>query len=136
MPDEDVSKKTVWWMDAVKSLGLPTVFLGVILYMLWSAGTWAGTEVVYPLFEHQSKVIDDAGKMIQTMDSSMNEINQTLEAHGEHAIESLKQINEARSEIRENGMKVDRIVEGNAEVLETLKSIENNTQPIRDVLPQ
>jgi hypothetical protein len=41
------------WVEATKSLGLPTVFLGVVLYMIWSAGGWAGETVVVPLFKKQ-----------------------------------------------------------------------------------
>ena len=79
-----------WWLDAVKSLGLPTVFLGVLLYMLYQAGIWTATEVVYPLFKQQSEFISSANDVMDSIEGTTNEIAKTINADGAHTIEILK----------------------------------------------
>ena len=79
-----------WWLDAVKSLGLPTVFLGIICYMLFEAGTWTATEVVYPLFKQQSEFIANANGVMKSIERTTEDIAKTINADGAHTIEILK----------------------------------------------
>lgn len=130
-------EKPPWWMDAVKTLGLPTMFLGVITYMVWSAGIWAGQTVVIPLFNKQVAFIDEATKMTQGMTSSTQIISKTLEAQGEHALEVLRisqeiqsTVKDAKSQTEING---ERLRGLNDSMLKTLEKIEKNTQPIESL---
>lgn len=124
-------------MDAVKTLGLPTMFLGVMTYMVWSAGIWAGQTVVIPLFNKQVAFIDEATKMTQGMTSSTQIISKTLEAQGEHALEVLRisqeiqsTVKDAKSQTEING---ERLRGLNDSMLKTLEKIEKNTQPIESL---
>lgn len=134
---EEVESKAPWYVESVKSLGLPTCFLAALLYMLWTAGTWAGTTIVFPLFDKQIKMIDEVSGMIRTMEGSMESINDTLKAHGDHAIESLKVCNEARECSISNGAKLDvlteRVTNSNEKVIGVLEKIERNTGSIKDL---
>ena len=130
-------EKPPWWMDAVKTLGLPTMFLGVMTYMVWSAGIWAGQTVVIPLFNKQVAFIDEATKMTQGMTSSTQIISKTLEAQGEHALEVLRisqeiqsTVKDAKSQTEING---ERLRGLNDSMLKTLEKIEKNTQPIESL---
>jgi len=137
MPAE--STKAPWYVDAIKTLGLPTCFLAVVLYMIWTAGTWVGTEIVYPLFERQTRMIDEVQGMVGTMEESMRSISKTLDAHGEHAIESLKVCNETKESAQSNGAKLDilseRVTNSNEKIIGVLEKIEQNTVPIRELRP-
>lgn len=134
---ESPVEKPPWWMDAVKTLGLPTMFLGVMTYMVWSAGIWAGQTVVIPLFNKQVAFIDEATKMTQGMTSSTQIISKTLEAQGEHALEVLRisqeiqsTVKDAKSQTEING---ERLRGLNDSMLKTLEKIEKNTQPIESL---
>ncbi len=129
----DLEKEAPWWIGAVKSLGLPTCFLMALLYMIWTAATWAGDTVVVPLFKKQMEFIDEASKMTSEINNATIVINKTLEAHGQHAIESLKTCNEIRSVVVENGDRIDTVREDNEKVLDVLKSINENTKPLKDI---
>jgi len=61
-PDND---KTHWIVGAVKTVGVPTVFLGILLYMIYASGRWAGIEVVVPLFKKQTEFIDRTAAVVE-----------------------------------------------------------------------
>ena len=61
-PDND---KAHWIVGAVKTVGVPTVFLGILLYMIYSSGRWAGIEVVVPLFKKQTEFIDRTAAVVE-----------------------------------------------------------------------
>ncbi len=124
------------WVEATKTLGLPTVFLGVIVYMIWIAGSWAGESVVMPLFEKQMKFIDKAAEMTEEMNSTTQIINKTLEAHGQHAIESLKVCHDIRQTGLETKVDVKEISTSHTQMLDVLKNIDENTKPLRDGMPR
>lgn len=136
---DEAESKAPWYVDAIKSLGLPTCFLVAVLYMIWTAGTWAGSTIVFPLFDKQIKMIDEVSGMVKTMEGSMQGINKTLEAHGSHTVEALKVCNETRDFSKENGAKLDvlseRVTNSNENIIGVLKAIEKNTSPIKDLRP-
>ena len=123
------------WVEAVKTLGLPTVFLGVVVYMIWSAGSWAGETVVVPLFKKQMEFIDQASHMTEEMNTTTKIINKTLEAHGEHAIESLKTCRDIRETGLETKVEVKEIKTSHGQILDVLKNIDENTKPLRQGMP-
>ena len=142
----DQSAKAPWYIDAVKTLGVPTVFLFCVLYMLWVSGQWAGTTILLPLYTKQSQFIDSATKMTEKMMVTTDEINRTLKAHGENAVENLrvtnslhkatetctsaiidchKQVQASQDLIREQA---ETNKEHQKNVLDVLKKIETNTE--------
>lgn len=135
----DQSAKAPWYFDAIKTLGVPTVFLFCVLYMLWVSGQWAGTTILLPLYQKQSQFIDSATKMTEKMTVTTDEINRTLKAHGEHAVENLRISNALHEATSSNSEKVSECqdlirtqIESNKEhqknVLDVLKKIEVNTE--------
>ena len=142
----DPSAKAPWYIDAVKTLGVPTVFLFCVLYMLWVSGQWAGTTILLPLYQKQSQFIESATKMTEKMMVTTDEINRTLKAHGENAVENLrvtnslhkatetctsaiidchKQVQASQDLIREQA---ETNKEHQKNVLDVLKKIETNTE--------
>jgi len=84
-----------WAIDAIKSLGLPTVFLCVVVYMIWAAGKWAGSEVVMPLFQRQTTFIDTATKTLTDTQLTAAELH-----HGQaKGFDDLKQIRETATQV-------------------------------------
>jgi hypothetical protein len=124
------------WVESVKALGLPTVFLGVVVYMIWTAGSWAGETVIVPLFEKQMKFIDRASEMTEEMNSTTKIINKTLEAHGQHAVESLKTCHDIRETGLETHSDVKEVKTSSGQMLDVLKNIDENTKPLRDGMPR
>jgi len=61
-PDND---KAHWIVGAVKTVGVPTVFLGILLYMIYASGKWAGIEVVVPLFKTQTEFINRTAVVVE-----------------------------------------------------------------------
>lgn len=142
----DPSARAPWYLDAVKTLGVPTVFLFCVLYMLWVSGQWAGTTILLPLYQKQSQFIDSATSMTEKMAVTTEEINRTLKAHGEHAVENLRLSNalhtatesctkaviDCQSQVKANQDLIKAQMDSNKEhqknVLDVLKKIETNTE--------
>ena len=87
--------KQPWWVETIKTLGLPTVFLVVIVFMLWRGGKWASTEVIMPLFQRQMVFIDTATKTLTDTQEAATEVKEGQEQG--HA--SLKTISDAITEL-------------------------------------
>lgn len=133
---DDGRQKYGWAVEAVKSLGLPTIFLGIVLYMLWSAGSWAGKTIIVPIFQKQMEFIDQASQMTTEMNTTTQLINRTLESHGQHAIESLKTCNEINKTVEETQTEIKVMRANHDQVLSVLKSIDENTRTLRSGMPQ
>lgn len=125
-----------WVVEAVKSLGLPTVFLGIIVYMIWTAGSWAAATIIVPLFEKQMAFIDEASQMTREMTSVTAAINTTLKASGAHSIENLKISNEVKTVTSDTNSTIKMVQKSNDQILDVLKNIESNTQPLREGMPR
>lgn len=136
MPDDDGKVRYGWVVEAVKSLGLPTIFLGVVLYMLWCAGSWAGQTVIVPIFNKQMEFIDEASKMTVEMNSTTQLINKTLESHGQHAIENLKTCSQINQTVEETKGEIKVMKANHDQILGVLKSIDENTKPLREGMPR
>ena len=132
MPNDN---KNPWWIDAVKTLGVPTSFLIAVTYMIWSAGSWAGTTVVVPIFQKQMEFIEKASSMTEEMNRTTSLINKTLEAHGQHAIENLKTCQRVEEIAAETQTDVKVLTKSHDQILGVLQSIDANTKPLRTAGP-
>lgn len=136
MTDAEPSRSP-WYIDFIKTQGIPTAFLVGIVFMIWHAGTWAGANVIYPLFEKQTKFLDALEGIVKNMDTSIEKINDTLDEHGEHAAETLNSSKIAEGAAVSNGAKLDLLSEkintSNEKLIGVLEKIENNTNQIRDM---
>ena len=127
-PEENSNGTTaLWWAEIVKSLGVPTVFLGVLIYMIWGAGTWLGTTVVVPMYSKQVAMIDEVSNLVRTMEDNIEGINRTLLAFQEHSIETLRVANQTSQDAASNGVKIDELARTNVKLIELLEKIEKNT---------
>jgi len=116
MSDEKPPQSIQHWItDAIKSLGLPTVFLCVVVYMIWAGGKWAGSEVIMPLFQRQTTFIDTATKTLTDTQLTAAELQ-----HGQSkGIDDLKQIREAMVKISADTTRlVDMIKDVQSMILE------------------
>lgn len=129
-------EKPPWYMDAIRTLGLPTVFLCALLYGIWTAGSWAASTIIVPLFEKQMEFIDEASQMTREMTAVTSAINTTLNASGQHSIENLKVGNEIKTVTLETNGNVKAMQESQNQILDVLKNIEANTQSLRDGMPR
>jgi len=130
-----VAEKSPWYMAAFEKYGISTTFLVVVLYMIWTAGSWAGETVVLPLFNKQMQFIDKASEMTEEMNSTTKIINKTLEAHGQHAIENLKTCTSIRETGLETNGAVKEIHGNHTKIIDVLEEINENTKPLRQVMP-
>jgi len=87
--------KHQWWVEAIKSLGVPTAFLCIVTYMIWSAGKWASSEVVMPLVRRQMEFIDTATRTLDDTQKAAAAVQQ-VQIHG--AV-NLKRIDDATLQI-------------------------------------
>ena len=130
MTDAEPSRSP-WYIDFIKTQGIPTAFLVGIVFMIWTAGTWAGTNIIYPLFEKQTKFLDTLEGAVKNMDTSIEKINDTLGAHGAHAAETLKSSTTAEGAAVGNSVKLDMIAEkmntSDEKIIGILEQIEKNT---------
>lgn len=130
MTDAEQSRAP-WYIDFIKTQGIPTAFLGGVVFMIWTAGTWAGTNIIYPLFEKQTKFLDTLEGAVKNMDTSIEKINDTLNAHGAHAAETLKSSTTAEGAAVGNSVKLDMIAEkmntSDEKIIGILEQIEKNT---------
>lgn len=130
---DDVSAtEAPWWVGHAKSLGLPTIFLGVLMYMIWTAGTWAGTTIIVPIFNKQMEFIDKASAMTEEMNRTTGLINKTLEGHSQHAVETLKFCQHIDSTTSTTDSEVKIMQKSHDQMLGVLKDIEENTKPLRE----
>jgi len=93
-----------WWLDVVKTLGMPTAFLGIVIYMIWAAGKWTSAEVVMPLVKRQMEFIDTATKTLEDTRLAAAAVQQ-VQIHG--AV-NLKRIDDQTLQI---GIDTKRIIE-------------------------
>lgn len=135
MSDDDDNDGSPWWVVVIKTIGLPTAMLCAMTYFVYSAGLWAGEKIVIPLFNKQMTFIDEASDLTRQMSTTTAEINNTLRAHGEHAIESLRLCNNIHQTVADTNatskMTTERIKANNTEVLNVLQNIEKNTAHLR-----
>ena len=144
MTDEASSKaNNPWWADAVKDFGLPTVFLGVLTYMIWCAGSWAATTIIMPLFTRQMEFIDQAKSTTQQMEATLSAVKSTVDAAGDHQVETLRvtakiidTLDANHEVVVSNSQVLEAQTQSTGEMLKTLKQIEKNTNATADHAPQ
>jgi len=144
MASEDV-EPTKWIVAAVKSLGLPTVFLGIITYMIWVSGGWAAENVVMPLFRKQMSFIDEASAMTKQMTETTKQIETMIKEQSKDTGNAVNEVVKNREAVvanrqifqttaDEQSAILKRIAadselnaKSNAEQISVLKKIEENT---------
>ena len=141
----DDSEPTKWIVNSVKSLGLPTVFLGIITYMIWVSGGWAAENVVMPLFRKQMSFIDEASAMTKQMTETTKQIETMIKEQSKDAGTAVAEVVKNREAIVENRQILQTTADeqatilkriaadselnakSNAEQISVLKKIEENT---------
>ncbi|HQX52189.1 MAG TPA: hypothetical protein PLR25_19880 [Planctomycetaceae bacterium] len=141
----DDSEPTKWIVNSVKSLGLPTVFLGIITYMIWVSGGWAAENVVMPLFRKQMSFIDEASAMTKQMTETTKQIETMIKEQSKDTGNAVNEVVKNREAVvanrqifqttaDEQSAILKRIAadselnaKSNAEQISVLKKIEENT---------
>jgi len=141
----DDSEPTKWIVNSVKSLGLPTVFLGIITYMIWVSGGWAAENVVMPLFRKQMSFIDEASAMTKQMTETTKQIETMIKEQSKDTGNAVNEVVKNREAVvanrqifqttaDEQATILKRIAadselnaKSNAEQISVLKKIEENT---------
>jgi hypothetical protein len=72
-------EKQPWWMETAKQLGMPTVFLLLLLWMVYEGGKWTGNNVIAPIAKKQIEFIEKASVMTEQMSRTIDSIDQRME---------------------------------------------------------
>ena len=133
MTTDDDNGKPHWIVGAVKTVGVPTVFLGILLYMIYSSGSWAGTEVVIPIFKKQTEFIDRTAAVVEEIRDAVVDdavdVNAVLKQGSENRnliTETSKEQTVLLEKIAEN---TDKQQLNENEHMLILKEIADNTRP-------
>jgi hypothetical protein len=87
-----------WQIKLAKQLGLPTVFLLILLYFIYQAGTWIAHSIAMPLFEKQTKFIDKATDMMSDMSDTLRD-NQTTSLRTQSDVDALSEVLKQQTEV-------------------------------------
>ena len=87
-----------WQIKLAKQLGLPTVFLLILLYFIYQAGTWIAQSIAMPLFEKQTKFIDKATDMMSDMSDTLRD-NQTTSLRTQSDVDALSEVLKQQTEV-------------------------------------
>jgi hypothetical protein len=71
--------KQPWWMETAKQLGMPTVFLLLLLWMVYEGGKWTGNNVIAPIAKKQIEFIEKASVMTDQMSRTIDSIDHRME---------------------------------------------------------
>ena len=138
-PDND---KAHWIVGAVKTVGVPTVFLGILLYMIYASGRWAGIEVVVPLYKKQTEFIDRTATVVEEIrDAVVNDtrdMNDVLKQASNNQKELLTNREMIKATAQEQTELLKKIAQNTdnqqskeKEQMDILKEIADNTKPER-----
>lgn len=87
-----------WQIKLAKTLGLPTVFLLILLYFIYTAGVWIAHSIAMPLFEKQTIFIDKATDMMSDMSETLQE-NQATNLRTQTDVDALRSALEEQTEV-------------------------------------
>lgn len=87
MPDSD-NEKIHWAVDAIKNLGVPTAILCVLTYGIWQAAGWTGENVLKPLVQHQTKMMESLSESSKQQADALGKIQQSI-SNQEEILEKL-----------------------------------------------
>jgi len=132
--DPIVITKAPWWMESFKTLGLPTMFLLALLYMIWKSGSWAATTVIVPLFEKQVQFIEESSAMTQKMSETVESIDATISAQGQHASEMMSSHRAMREAVDTNLKAIHATQQVTTINQDFLKRQEKASEEIVDIL--
>ncbi len=103
-PSKDAAESTMegstepWQIKAAQRFGLPTVFLCVLLWFIYCAGTWMAQQIAMPLFQKQTLFIDKATDMMSDMSDTLRE-NQTTNLSTQSDVDLLKSALQQQTEV-------------------------------------
>lgn len=97
-----------WQVKLAKTLGLPTVFLLILLYFIYQAGTWMAHSIAVPLFEKQTKFIDEATDMMSDMSDTLKE-NQATNLRTQTDVDALRSALQQQTEVLKS---IDQTLKG------------------------
>lgn len=66
------------WIDVVKIAGVPTAFVGAILWAIVRAGRWLGEHVLQPLVAKHLEVMDSMTRTSESVADAQKSIGETL----------------------------------------------------------
>jgi hypothetical protein len=101
-------KEEPWQIKLAKQLGLPTMFLLILLYFIYQAGTWIAHSIAMPLFEKQTKFIDEATSMMSDMSDTLNQ-NQATNLRTQTDVDALRSALEEQTDVLKS---IDQTLKG------------------------
>jgi hypothetical protein len=107
--------KQPWWVETIKTLGLPTTFLVIVLVMVWRGGKWVSSDVIMPLVHRQMEFIDTATKTLSDTQLASSAVQQGQSK----GFDNLKQIDDTTTQ---TSVDVKRILELVKEIEFIIKS--------------
>ena len=131
--------KPPWWMDSIKTLGLPTILLLALGYGLWTSLQWYADKILVPQQASQKQYIEKASQLMDQLAVSTAETSVKIGGQSEHTTEILH--NTARikdttdntnAELKLQGERSKAVTE---KMLHVLQNIEENTKPLREGMP-
>ena len=87
MPDSE-NEKIHWAVDAIKNLGVPTAILCVLTYGIWQAAGWASENVLKPLVQHQTKMMESLEDSSRQQTVALEKIQESI-ANQEELLEKV-----------------------------------------------
>lgn len=87
-----------WQLKLAQRLGLPTVFLLILLYFIYIAGNWIAHNIAMPLFQKQTEFIDKATDMMSDMSETLKD-NQATALRTQTDVDVLADALKAQTEV-------------------------------------
>lgn len=150
MASED---KAPWWVDFLKTVGIPTALLLGLSYAGFEAVRWYANEVLKPQvettkkqLESQKEYIDKASRFIDTLNNEQELSKVVNRGAAEHQVEMLR-ITTGIAAVTEDtnttvkiaaekaAREADAAKASSEKMLQVLRSIEENTKPIHKGMP-
>jgi len=116
MTDEDKTGWHNWMLEILKTQGVATVLLGVMVYGVWNMISWSADNIATPLVHRQLEMMSTIEDTSRLQAESLKMQNQLLNALNDSAIES----NVVRSRIEE------KVTNTQTSLLQLIKNMEQN----------
>lgn len=133
MTEEDA--KPPWWIEILKTLGLPTFLLLGMSYIMFEGVRWYATTILVPQQTAHDGYIEKATQIIDKMATLQAENAVKLNGQTEHSVTILKIATGIEDVVQDTNSEVkiqnERSKAFNDQVLKVLENIEENTKPLR-----
>lgn len=116
MTDEDKTGWHNWMLEVLKTQGVATVLLGVIVYGVWNMISWSADNIATPLVRRQLEMMSTIEDTSRLQAESLKMQNQLLNALNDSAIES----SVIRNRIEE------KVTNTQTSLLQLIKNMEQN----------